>query len=207
MKEFDMRERKSAIFLMGILGLLVILYTFLVPEVLIIRVFRKFIPAMWVLIVIFFIVSQILFQRDRMALLQAHPEKKINPNTPITTITGVYRNVLAMINLLSVLSAICVAITIVGYFVQYNNTAVFEYYPIIMTALCTCLEVACVIVFTREGRATKYDKEVINLVKETENWEGALIKADVEEEDTTDGVTESLVLDLDLDLGVISIDE
>lgn len=204
-----MRERKSAIILMGIMGLLVALYMFIVPEVLIIRVFRKFIPAMWVLIVIFFVVSQILFQRDRMALLQMRPERVINPNTPITTITGVYRNVLSLIHVLSILTSVCVAITIAGYFYQYDNPTVFEYYPLVMTALCVFIEVTCVIIFTREGRATKYDRDIINYVKSAENWEGTktpegMIVTDIDEEDVSEDIQKD---SLDLDFGFISIDD
>lgn len=211
MKEFDMRERRSAIFLLGMMGVLSALYIFIVPEVLIIRVFRKFVPIMWLVFVVLFCLSLALYRKDREALAKENPDNVLNINTPITSLSGVYKNMLSWINILNVFTVICIAIAIVGYFYQYKNSAVFEYYPLVMTVLCVVLDVAVTIVFTREGRATKYDKDVIKLVKETEQWEKKLESDSeliaVDEEETEDNSEISADTVPDMDFGYISIDE
>lgn len=166
-----MRERKSAIVTMLLLGIFAALYEVLVPTVMVIRVFKLFVPISWVLVVLFFIVSQILFAKDRIALANADPQYATCSCSPITTLNGTYKNMLSLINLLNVMSFISIALTVFGYYYQYKNTKLYEYYPIIVTTLVVTLEILCVFVFTREGKASSYDEAVIKVVQTSENWE------------------------------------
>lgn len=176
MKEFDVRERKSAILTMVLLGVFAALYEFLVPTVMIIRVFKLFVPVVWVLIVLFFIVSQFFFAKDRIALAEADPQFATHAYSPITTLNGTYRNMLSLINLMNVISFLSILLTLGGYYYQYRNTKLYEYYPIIVTTVIITLEILCVFVFTREGKASSYDEAVLRVVEKSENWDAVASK-------------------------------
>lgn len=173
MKEFDVRERKAAILTMILIGVLTLLYELLVPTVLLIRVFKYFVPVLWGLIVLFFYVSQLFFAKDRIVLSQQDPDFAKKSYTPVTSLNGTYKNMLSFITFMNIVTGISIVVTLVGYFYQYKNSALYEYYPIVVTTLAVTIEVFCIVIFTREGKASKYDKEVIKVVESVENWDQA----------------------------------
>lgn len=171
MKEFGKKERKLAILGLLLTGVLIVLYEFLVPTALMIRVFKAVLPAVLALLTVFFVVSVHMYSKDKQALAASKGIKPSALDFPLSLKNGVYRDMSTGIMVLDVLSVIFILLTIGGYYYQYKNTDLYKYYPLIVTVMIFVLEVGILIMYTMEGK-----------VKDNSEYYNKLVEAQIEKD-------------------------
>lgn len=165
MKEFSRKERKLALLGLFLLGVEIILYEFLVPTALMIRVFKAVLPVVFVLLGLFFVISLSMYAKDKRVLAESKQLSVSALDFPVTLKNGIYRDMSKAILVLDTLSLLFILLTVGGYFYQYKNTALYKYYPLIVTGIIVFLEVYVLIVYTMEGKEkdnSEYYNKLVN---------------------------------------------